>query len=104
MTVPPKERRIVFRDTNNLERTPVSITVHPELEARLRTRAEEEGVTVDAYLERLVQDEAVEIAHTETLLQEAADSGEHIELTEEEWDRMEQEALAEVQGRSPRRA
>ena len=82
----------------------MSITVHPELEARLRTRADEEGVSVDAYLERLVQDEAAEITHTETLLQEAADSGDHIELTEEEWDRMEQEALAEVQAKSQRRA
>jgi len=31
------------------------------------------------------------------LLQEAADSGDYIELSEEEWDRLEQEALAEVQ-------
>ena len=78
---------------------PMSITVHPELEARLRARAEEEGVSVDAYLERLVEDEVAEIAHTEMLLQDAADSGEHIEhieLTEEEWDRMEQEARSEV--------
>jgi plasmid stability protein len=78
----------------------MSITLNPELEARLRIRAEEEGVTVDAYLERLVRDEAAEIAYTETLLQEAADSGHHIELTEEEWDRMEQEALAEAQVKS----
>ena len=82
----------------------MSIIVHPELEARLRIRAEEEGVTVDAYLERLVQDESAEIAHTETLLQEAADSGDHIALTEQEWDRMEREALAEVQAKSQRRA
>ena len=82
----------------------MSITVHPELEAMLRTRAEEEGVTVDVYLERLVQNEAAEVAHTESLLQEAADSGDHIELTEEEWDHMEQEALAEVQAKSQRRA
>jgi len=81
----------------------MSITVHPELEAKLRTRAQEEGVSVDAYLERLVQDEAAEIAHTETLLQEATDSGNHIELNEQEWDRMEQEALAEVQAKSQRR-
>ena len=82
----------------------MSITIHPELEAKLRTRAEEEGVSVEAYLEHLVRDEAAEIANTETLLSEAADSGEHIELTEEEWDRMEQEALAEVQTKSQRRA
>jgi hypothetical protein len=51
-----------------------------------------------------MQDESAEIAHTESLLQEAADSGEHIELNEAEWDRMEQEALAEVQARSRRSA
>jgi len=82
----------------------MSITVHPELEAKLRARAEEEGVTVDAYLKRLVEEEAAEIAHTETLLQEAADSGDHIELTEEEWDRMEQEALAEARAKPHQRA
>ena len=82
----------------------MSLTVHPELEALLRARAHEEGISVDAYLERLVQDEAAEIAHTEMLLQEAAESGCHIELTEEEWDRMEQEALGEVQAKSQRRS
>ncbi|MGI8741036.1 MAG: hypothetical protein ACR2NN_00415 [Bryobacteraceae bacterium] len=64
----------------------MSITVHPEPEARLRVRAEEEGVSVDAYLARLVQDETAEINHTEALLREAAESGGHIELTEEEWE------------------
>jgi len=80
----------------------MSISVRPELEATLRARAEEEGVTLDAYLERLVEDEAAEIAHTEKLLQEATDSGDYIELTEDEWDRMEREALAEVQAKSQR--
>ena len=82
----------------------MSITVPPALEARLRARAEEEGVTVDAYLERMIQEETAEIARTEALLQEAADSGDHLELTEEEWGRMEQEALAEVQAKSQQRA
>ena len=81
----------------------MSLTVHPELEAKLRARAKEEGVTVDAYLERLVEEEAAEIAHTEKLLQEATDSGNYIEITEDEWDRMEQEALADVQAKSQRR-
>ena len=82
----------------------MSISIQPELEAKLRTRGEEEGVTVDAYVERLVEDEAAEIAHTETLLREATESGDYIELTEGEWDRMEQEALTEVQSKSQRRA
>jgi hypothetical protein len=82
----------------------MSITVRPELEAKLRARAGEEGITVAAYLERLVQDEAAEIAHTETLLQDAAESGDYIEFTEQEWGRMEQESLAEVKAKSQRRA
>jgi len=82
----------------------MSISVGPELEAKLRTRAREEGVSLDAYLERLVEDEAAEIAHTETLLQEAAESGAHVELTAQEWDLIEQEALAEAQTRQNRRA
>ncbi|MBI1789479.1 MAG: hypothetical protein HYR60_18240 [Acidobacteria bacterium] len=82
----------------------MSITVHPELEAKLRARAEADGITVDSYLERLMQDEDAEIAHTEALLQEAADSGEYVELNEEEWERMEREAVAEAEGKSKRRA
>jgi plasmid stability protein len=81
----------------------MSITVHPELETKLRVRAKEEGLSVDAYLERLIDDEAAEIARTEMLLQEAADSGDYIELSEQEWDRLEQEAGAEVQAKSRRR-
>ena len=81
----------------------MTVTIHPELGAKLRARAEAEGVTVDVYLERLLQDEETEIAHTEALLQEAADSGDHIELTEEEWERIEREAIAEVETKSPRR-
>ncbi|MBI1791354.1 MAG: hypothetical protein HYR60_27820, partial [Acidobacteria bacterium] len=74
-----------------------------ELEAKLRARAEADGITVDSYLERLMQDEDAEIAHTETLVQEAADSGEYVELNEEEWERMEREAVAEAEGKSKRR-
>jgi hypothetical protein len=82
----------------------MSITIDPELEARLRARAEAKGITIDAYVERLMQDEDGEITHTETLLQEAADSGDYVELTEEEWGRMEQEAIVEAENRSKRRA
>jgi toxin ParE1/3/4 len=33
----------------------MSITIHPELETRLRARAQAEGLSVEAYLERLVR-------------------------------------------------
>ena len=80
----------------------MSISLQPELEAKLRQRAR--AISVDAYLERLIHDEDAEITHTEALLQDAADSGDYIELTEEEWDGMEREAVAEVEAKSRRHA
>jgi len=82
----------------------MGIHIQPELEAKLRDRAQAEGITIDAYLERLIHNEDAEVAHTEALLQDAADSGDYIELTEEEWDRMEREALADVATKSNRGA
>ena len=81
----------------------MSISIQPDLEARLRERAGAQGISVDVYLERLIQDEDAEIAHSEALLQEAVDSGDYIELTEHEWDKMEREAMAEVEARAKRR-
>lgn len=77
--------------------------ISPELESKLRARAQAEGIPVDAYLERLLQDEDAEITHTEALLQEAADSGNPVELTEGEWDRIEREAVAEAKSHSKQR-
>jgi len=75
------------------------ITVNPNLEAKIRARAQADGLTVEAYVERLIREEDSEIAHTEALLDEAAASGEHIALTEGEWDRIEQEARAAFKSR-----
>jgi hypothetical protein len=52
------------------------ITVNPNLEAKIRARAQADGLTVEAYVERLIREEDSEIAHTEALLDEAAASGE----------------------------
>jgi hypothetical protein len=82
----------------------MSLTIPADLETKLRARAEAEGIPVHSYLERLLEEEDAEIAHTEALLQEAADSGEAVELTENEWDLIEREAIREVQSRSARRA
>ena len=73
------------------------ITVHPNLEAKIRARAQAEGLTVEAYVERLIREEDSEIAQTEALLEEAAASGEHVALTEREWDRLETEARAALE-------
>jgi len=75
------------------------ITVNPNLEAKIRARAQADGLTVEAYVERLIREEDSEIAHTEALLDEAAASGEHIALTEGEWDRIEQEARAALEAK-----
>jgi hypothetical protein len=75
------------------------ITVNPNLEAKIRARAQADGLTVEAYVERLIREEDSEIAHTEAFLDEAAASGEHIALTEGEWDRIEQEARAALEAK-----
>ena len=50
----------------------MSITIHPELKARLRARAEAEGITVEAYIERLVQTEQEAESELEALAQDGA--------------------------------
>jgi hypothetical protein len=40
-----------------------------------------------------------EIAHMEALLQEAAESGDYLELTEHEWESINREAVEEVERR-----
>ncbi len=69
------------------------IIVDPELEAKLRARADAEGISIDAYIERLVREDDLEIAHTEALLEQAAKSGDHVEWNEQEWERIEREAV-----------
>lgn len=81
----------------------MSITVDPHIEARLREQAEAEGITVSACVERLIRGEDAGIAHAEALLEEATRSGEHLELNEQEWDRVEREALTEAKARATRR-
>ena len=61
------------------------ITIHPELEMRLRGRAEAEGLTVEAYVERLVRaDQQAENEFKELTL-EALNSGEPIEVGPDYW-------------------
>jgi plasmid stability protein len=57
----------------------MSISIHPQLETQLRARAEAEGLTVEAYLERIVRSEqSAEDVLTELALA-GLDSGEAIE-------------------------
>jgi hypothetical protein len=55
----------------------MSIPIHPELETKIRARAEAEGLSIEAYLERLVQadQQAIEIEELERLAIEGLESG-----------------------------
>ncbi len=64
----------------------MSITIHPELETRLRARAEAEGLTVEAYVERLVRADQQADDELEALALEGLNSGEPIEAGPGYWE------------------
>jgi len=64
----------------------MSITIHPELESKRRARAEAEGLTVEAYLERVIAaDEQAENELTALALN-GLNSGEPIRADPAYWD------------------
>jgi hypothetical protein len=64
----------------------MTITIDPKLEARLRERAEAEGLTMTAYLERLVQADQIAVDELEALAIEGLDSGNPIEIGPGYWE------------------
>lgn len=68
----------------------MTITIDPQVEKRLRERAEAEGLTIGAYIERLVNlDQFVAEAATEELeglALEGLNSGEPIEVGPGHWE------------------
>jgi hypothetical protein len=64
----------------------MTITIDPKLEARLRERAEFEGLTVDAYLERLVHSDQAAEQELETLALDGLNSGAPIEVGSGYWE------------------
>jgi hypothetical protein len=64
----------------------MTITMDPKLEARLRERAESEGLTVTAYLERLVRSDQAAEQELETLALEGFNSGAPIEAGSGYWE------------------
>jgi len=64
----------------------VIITLHPELAARLRARAEAEGLTVEAYVERLVSAQQRAEDELEALALEGLNSGEPFEVGPSYWE------------------
>lgn len=63
----------------------MSITIHPNLEATLRARAEAEGITVEAYLEHLVRADKEAIDELEALAFEGLASGDPVEVGPGYW-------------------
>lgn len=64
----------------------MSITINPELETRLRARAEAEGLTVEAYLERLVRADQQAEDEIGAMALEGLNSGEPIEVGSSYWE------------------
>lgn len=63
----------------------MSIPIHPELETKIRARAEAEGLSIEAYLERLVQADQEAIEELEALAVEGLESGAAIEAGPSYW-------------------
>ncbi len=67
----------------------MSITIHPDLEAKLRAAAQAQGLTLEAYVERLVgtdQDARKAEAELEALALEGLNSGEPVEVGPGYWE------------------
>ncbi len=64
----------------------MTITIDPKLEARLRERAEAEGLTVAAYVERLVKADQAAEEEIESLALEGLKSGDPIEIGPGYWE------------------
>ncbi len=69
----------------------MSISIHPELETKLRALAQAEGLTVEAYLERPVHTEQSVKDELTALALEGLDSGDPIEAGPGYWEAMHQE-------------
>lgn len=68
----------------------MSMTIHSDLEVRLRERAEAEGVSVEAYLERIALDDEQAERELEQLALEGLHSGESVVGDDAFWDTLSQ--------------
>jgi hypothetical protein len=64
----------------------MTITIRSELEGRLRARAEAEGLTVEAYVERLVRADQRAEDEVEALVLEGLNSGDPIAVGPGYWE------------------
>lgn len=63
----------------------MSISIDPELETKIRAQAEAEGLSIEAYLERLVQADRQGTEELEALALEGLESGAPIEVGPSYW-------------------
>lgn len=78
----------------------MSISIHPELETKLRCLAQAEGITVEAYLERLVCAEQSAEDELTALALDGLDSGQPIEVGPGYWEAKRQKLDARLRGTS----
>jgi hypothetical protein len=64
----------------------MSITIQPELESMLRARAAAEGLTVEAYIERIARDDQEAEDELESLALAGLNSGDSIAADERYWE------------------
>ncbi len=62
------------------------ITIHPELEAKLRARADAAGITVENYIERIARDSQAAEEEIVALAIEGLNSGESMEVGPGYWE------------------
>ena len=80
----------------------MSISIHPELETMLRARAQTEGLSVEAYLERLVRAEQTAEDELTALAVEGLSSGDPIEVRPGYWEAKHQKLDERLRGTSKR--
>jgi len=64
----------------------MSIALDPSLEARLRVRADAEGITIQAYVERIAREDEQAEQELETFALEGLNSGDAIKPDPAYWD------------------
>jgi hypothetical protein len=63
----------------------MSIAIHPDLESKIRSRAEAEGLSIEAYLERLVRADQQSTEELESLALAGLNSGAPMEIGPSYW-------------------
>jgi len=64
----------------------MTITIDPKVEARIREKAEAEGLTIEAWVERLVSSDEVAEEELESLALDGLNSGEPLEVGPGYWE------------------